>query len=67
MAMRYVFEFSLSTVEYAILAFSGVLPHPAGVRVSVLVIPTGGTFGFRQGGPLSRTFGHGVFYKSPLS
>jgi hypothetical protein len=49
MKMRYVFEFSLTPVEYAILAYSGVLPHPAGVGVAILVVPSGGSggiFGF---------------------
>jgi hypothetical protein len=35
MSMTYVFEFSLTIIEYAILANSGVLPHPAGVAVSI--------------------------------
>lgn len=61
MAMRYVFEFSLSTVEYAILAYSGVLPHPAGVRVSILVTPASGNFGFHEAGPSAKPFNFGVF------
>lgn len=48
MTMRFVFEFDLSLVEYAILTQSGVLPHPTGVRYSVTVIPTGDTFGFAE-------------------
>lgn len=64
MAMRYVFEFSLTTVEYAILRFSGVLPHPAGVLVSILVIP-GGDFGFKEAGPLVKPFDFGVFHNPP--
>lgn len=64
MAMRYVFEFPLSTIEYAILAFSGVLPHPAGVLVSILVIP-GGSFGFEEQGSLVKPFDFGSFYNPP--
>lgn len=64
MAIRYVFEFPLSSIEYAILAFSGVLPHPAGVLVSILVIP-GGTFGFREQGPLVKPYNFGTFYNPP--
>lgn len=37
MTMTFVFEFSLSPVEYAILTQSGALPHPAGVTVNVTV------------------------------
>jgi len=63
MRMRYVFEFSLSTIEYAILAYSGVLPHPAGVEVSILVISGAGNFGFQEAGPLLKPFNYGVFYR----
>lgn len=66
MAMRFVFEFSLSAAEYAILTQSGALPHPAGVAYSVIVIPAAGTFGFRQQGNLVRPFNDGVFYTPPL-
>jgi hypothetical protein len=61
MRMTYVFEFPLSNIELAILSFSGVLPHPAGVLVNVLVIPTG-TFGFKEQGPTVEPFNFGVFY-----
>lgn len=68
MAMSYVFEFPLTTVEYAILAFSGVLPHPAGVLVNVLVIPSG-RFGFRESGNRQHGFREtglsGSFYSIP--
>lgn len=66
MRMTYVFEFALSSIEYAILAFSGVLPHPAGVLVNIVVIP-GGTFGFEEQGPLVDPFNFGVFYLPPVS
>ena len=61
MAMTYVFEFSLSTVEYAILAYSGVLAHPAGVGINIIVIPTK-FFGFNEAGANSLPFDAGVFY-----
>lgn len=68
MAMSYVFEFKLSTIEYAILAFSGVLPHPAGVLVSVIVVPSG-FFGFRESGNRQHGFREtgevGAFYFVP--
>lgn len=66
MRMTYVFEFALSSIEYAILAFSGVLPHPAGVLVSVQVIPAGTFFGFKEGSN-SQPFNFGVFYLPPAS
>ena len=66
MQMTYVFEFSLTTIEYAILAFSGALPHPAGVGVSILVIPQG-SFGFREQGPLVEPYNFGTFYNPPAS
>lgn len=66
MAMRFVFEFSLTTIEYAILTQSGALPHPAGVRYSVLVLPTAGLFGFKENGPLVQPFDYGVFYQPPV-
>jgi hypothetical protein len=62
MAMRYVFEFGLTSIEYAILAYSGVLPHPAGVAVSILVIPASSNFGFKEALPGAKPFGYGVFY-----
>ncbi len=69
MAMTYVFEFRLSTIEYAILAFSGVLPHPAGVLVNVIVVPSG-FFGFRESGNRQHGFREtgqtGAFYSVPV-
>lgn len=63
MAMRFVFEFALTSTEYAILTQSGALPHPAGVSYSVVVIPVAsGLFGFREAGSTSRPFNFGVFY-----
>jgi hypothetical protein len=70
MAMSYIFEFKLSTTEYAILAFSGVLPHPAAVLVNVIVVPTG-FFGFRESGNRQHGFREtgltGAFYSVPVS
>jgi len=61
MQMTYVFLFTLSTVEYAILADSGVLPHPAGVGFNIIVIDTE-FFGFKEAAPQVNPFGSGVFY-----
>jgi beta-lactam-binding protein with PASTA domain len=62
MAMSYVFNFSLSTIEYAILAYSGVIAHPAGVKVNISVVPAGAFFGFEEAGSSARPFDFGVFY-----
>lgn len=61
MAMQFVFNFSLTPVEYAILTQSNVMPHPAGVFYSVAVISSG-FFGF-QGCDGAQPFNVGVFYK----
>lgn len=63
MSMRFVFEFSLTNIEYAILTQSGALPHPAGVSFSVLVIPSVHLFGFQEAGPSAYPFDYGVFYQ----
>lgn len=64
MAMQFVFNFQLTTVEYAILTQSGALPHPAGVLYSVIVIRQG-LFGFRGQGASVRPFNFGVFNSRP--
>jgi hypothetical protein len=62
MAMQFVFEFALTTTEYAILTQSGALPHPAGVGYSVVVIPVGeGLFGFVEG-EVFLPFDFGTYY-----
>lgn len=62
MTMTYVFEFSLSNIEFAILQFSGVLPNPAGVLVKIVVVPVEqGFFGFSEMGLGVQPFGFGVF------
>lgn len=66
MSMTFVFEFQLTPAEYAILTESGALPHPAGVRYNVVVIPvgpgSGGRFGFREAGSSAKPFNFGVYY-----
>jgi Protein of unknown function (DUF2612)/PASTA domain len=61
MTMTYVFEFPLTTIEYAILAYSGVLAHPAGVGVNINVA-AGGFFGFAEALPGIEPFNFGVFF-----
>lgn len=63
--MTFTFEFEITTAEYAILTQSGVLPHPAGVRYSVHVIPTNTFFGFSEALPGVLPFDYGVFYDPP--
>lgn len=65
MAMQFTFEFQLTVTEYAILAQSGALPHPAGVKVSIVTIPGSQLFGFVEALPNSQTFGNGAFYQPP--
>lgn len=60
MRMNYVFQFSLSTVENAILANSGVLPHPAGVLTGIVTVPEE-SFGFEEQGPVE-PFNQGTFF-----
>lgn len=62
MSMSFVFEFDITTAEYAILTQSGILPHPAGVNYNVLVIPTNNVFGFAEALPGALPFNFGVFY-----
>ena len=60
MSMQFVFNFALTTIEYAILTQSGALPHPAGVFFSVVVVRQG-LFGFQGQGPNVKPFNIGVF------
>lgn len=64
MTMTFVFEFSLSQVEYAILTQSGVMPHPAGVGFNVIVVPNG-LIGFQEAGPPYEPLSHGTLYVPP--
>lgn len=60
MALRYTFEFDLTTYEFAITTQSGALPRPAGVASSMFnsALPL---FGFSEAGPSAAPFGQGVF------
>lgn len=69
MRMQYTFEFSVTVWEFAMLTTSGVLPSPAGVEVSVVVIPKSMFFGFasENGSPNNLLgFDQGVFYDPEL-
>lgn len=65
MAMQYTFEFQLTPTEYAILSQSGAIPHPAGVKTTIVTIADTALFGFAEAGPTSQTFGNGAFYVPP--
>jgi hypothetical protein len=62
MTMQYTFRFVLTVTEFAILAQSGVLPRPAGVKTSIVVIPPAAFFGFAESGDDALAFGQGPFY-----
>jgi hypothetical protein len=64
MSMTFYFEFDITSAEYAILTQSGALPHPAGVRFNVVVIPAG-VFGFEEMGAGAEPFDQGTFYTPP--
>ncbi|NWC11947.1 DUF2612 domain-containing protein [Pseudomonas agarici] len=62
MQMRYVFEFTLSPVDLAIMLNSGAIPRSAGVLVSVMQLDPATTFGFAEAS--LQPFGQGVFFSS---
>lgn len=59
MAMQYTFEFQLADWEFAMLL--AALPHPAGVAVSLVVVPSSAFFGFQEAGDAA-PFDVGVFF-----
>jgi Protein of unknown function (DUF2612)/PASTA domain len=65
MTMTYVFKFTLTPIEFAILTQSGVMPHPAGVGFNVVVIPPA-VFGFSEAGfGVYLPFNFGIYYLPP--
>uniref|UniRef100_A0AAU6W421 DUF2612 domain-containing protein n=4 Tax=unclassified bacterial viruses TaxID=12333 RepID=A0AAU6W421_9VIRU len=60
MSMSFVFEFQLDPVEKTIAVFSGVIPRPAGVRLSIVQVEPESTFGFAEGN--LQPFDQGVFF-----
>jgi hypothetical protein len=64
MTMQYTFRFSLTVTEFAILSQSGVLPRPAGVLASIVIIPTSIFVGFRESNN-AVPMGFGPFYLPP--
>lgn len=60
MSISYVFEFELSAVERTIAVYSGVIPRPAGVRLSIVQVNPSATFGFAEGE--LQPFDQGAFF-----
>lgn len=60
MQIRYVFLFTLSAVEKAIVTQSGAMPRPSGVLLSMMTIDPDTTLGFS--GSNMQPFGQGVFF-----
>lgn len=63
MRLRYVFEFQLTPVEWAIVTQSGALARPAAVLAQALTVDIPTTFGFREAG-IYQPFNQGVFFNS---
>lgn len=63
MQMRYVFEFLLTPVQFAIITNSGALPHGAGVTISILQTPVP-CFGFAEAGASAAPFDQAPFLAS---
>jgi hypothetical protein len=59
MRFRYTFEFPLTPYEIAIIT-QGILPHPAGVSMDLLITSTP-VFGFSQMGAAAAPFGQAPF------
>lgn len=62
MSQRFVFEFTPTAVQLAIITNSGVIPRSAGVLAKAIIYPAGTTFGFNEG--LGAPFGSGTFFSS---
>lgn len=61
MAMRITFEFALEPWEKSVLASPGVMPRPAGVKLSIAELPLPNVFGFFEQGAGVATFNNGTF------
>lgn len=60
MDIRYVFEFELTPVERTIAVYSGVVPRAAGVKLAIMQVDPGSTFGFAES--QMQPFDQGVFF-----
>jgi len=61
MAMQYTFEFDPILQPWELAMLIATLPHPTGVKVSVVSVSPDGFFGFQEAGD-AQPFNVGVFY-----
>lgn len=61
MGLSYVFEFELTPIERTLAISAGVIPRPAGVKLTITQVNIGGTFGFAEAG-MWQPFDNGVFF-----
>lgn len=61
MDLSYVFEFSLTPVERTLAISAGVIPRPAGVKLRIIQVIPGETFGFAEANTW-QPFDQGVFF-----
>lgn len=60
MDVSFIFEFPLTPVEKTLAIHAGVIPRPAGVKLSIVQADPSGTFGFAEAG-MWQPFDQGVF------
>lgn len=61
MDLSYVFEFTLTPVEKTLAISAGVIPRPAGVKLTIIQVIPGETFGFAEA-ETWQPFDQGVFF-----
>jgi hypothetical protein len=61
MDLSYVFEFALTPVEKTLATSAGVIPRPAGVKLTIIQVIPGETFGFAEA-ETWQPFDQGVFF-----
>ena len=61
MDMSFVFEFQLTPVERTLAVHAGVIPRPAGVKLTIIQAVPGETFGFAEA-ETWQPFDQGVFF-----
>lgn len=62
MSMRITFEYLLETWEKSVIAYSGAMPKPAGVQLTVVEVPRNDVFGFAEQGAGVAPFNNGTFF-----
>lgn len=61
MDLSYVFEFALTPVEKTLAVSAGVIPRPGGVKLTIIQVIPGETFGFAEA-ETWQPFDQGVFF-----